>query len=378
MGKNNRMTAIRYQVSGFNSWLNHSKSGSNLKRIISSYMVAVIGVVATTFLIAPMQGQSQVPPQTQSQPQPQSPQQSAPASQSTAATVTGRPPIKTKTQEEYQAYEAAVVNSTTPEAMEKAADDFAAKFPTSDVRVLLYRLSMSSYQTVGNLEKMKDMGMKVLAIDKDDPEALIGVAEVLEEFTSSTDLDRRQRGEQVLEYANHALKTIDTDLAVPSGTSPERVESYKKYLRSTALSIIGTIYYKQENYPEAEVQLRNALAADAAQPDAVVVLRLALSLDQQKKYSEALQQANHAVELTKEGTQIGTMARSERDRLLVQTAAAAPAPSSAPNTVVVPQNASPVTQTPAGQVVSPNQTTPSGQPAPANQATPGNSSPAPH
>ena len=252
---------------------------------------------------------------------------------------TGRPPVQTKTREEYKAYQAAVANEQNPEAMEKAADDFAAKFSSSDVRVLLYRAAMSSYQNAGNPEKMMNMGLKVLAIDKDDPEALIGIAEILEERTGPTDLDRQQRSEQVVEYAGHALKTLDTDLAVPAGTSPDRVDAYKKYLRSTALAIIGTIYYKQEHFAEAETKLRDAMETDAANPDPVVVLRLALALDQQKKYSDALEQANRAVELTQEDTDLGRMARNERDRLVVQEGGSGASAVSAPGAnQTAPQN----------------------------------------
>lgn len=273
---------------------------------------------------------------------------SAPASSSSQQTA-GRPPIQTKTREEYKAYQAAVANGQNPEALEKAADDFAGKFPNSDARVLLYRAAMSSYQNAGNPDKMMSMGLKVLAIDKDDPEALIGIAEILEERTGLTDLDRQQRSEQVVEYASHALKSLDTDLAIPAGTSPDRVDAYKKYLRSTALAIIGTMYYKQEHYPEAESKLRDAMEVDAADPDPVIVLRLALALDQQKKYSDALEQVNHAVELTQEGTDLGRMARNERDRLVVQAGASGASAANAPTS---------------------NQ--PSPQPsAPQNQASPG-------
>lgn len=260
--------------------------------------------------------------------------------------VTGRPPVQTKTREEYKAYQAAVANEQTPEAMEKAANDFAARFPNSDVRVLLYRAAMSSYQNAGNPEKMMNMGMKVLAIDKDDPEALIGIAEILEERTGPTDLDRQQRSEQVVEYAAHALKTLDSDLAVPAGTSPDRVDAYKKYLRSTALAIIGTIYYKQEHFSEAEAKLRDAMESDAANPDPVVVLRLALALDQQKKYSDALEQVNRAVELTQEGTDLGRMARSERDRLVIQAGGSGSTAVSAPGA----NPPAPQTDAPSNQV----------------------------
>ena len=144
-----------------------------------------------------------------------------------------------------------------------------------------------------------------------------------------------------MEYATHALKTIDTDLAVPAGTAPERIEGYKKYLRSTALAIVGTIYYKQGNFPEAEAKLQNALDADPASPDPVVVLRLTMALDQQKKYPEALLQANHAVELSKEDTDLGRMARRERDKLVAQVGVAPPAVST-PQNPSAPQASAPV------------------------------------
>ena len=200
----------------------------------------------------------------------------------------GRGPIQTKTPAEYQGYQAAIANAQNAQAMEKAADDFAAKFPDSAVRVLLYRSAMNAYQNAGNAQKLMDVGLKVLDLDKDDPEALISVAEVLQEQTSPTDLDKDKRAKRAIDYAQHALETIDTDLAVPSGTPNERVEAYKKTLRSSAFAIVGTLQYKQEQYADAESNLRKAIDADSANPDPVVVLRLALALDQQKKYADAL------------------------------------------------------------------------------------------
>jgi tetratricopeptide (TPR) repeat protein len=243
----------------------------------------------------------------------------------------GRGPIQTKTPAEYQAYQAAIANAQNAQAMEKAADDFAAKFPDSAVRVLLYRSAMNAYQNAGNAQKLMDVGLKVLDLDKDDPEALISVAEVLQEQTSPTDLDKDKRAKRAIDYAQHALETIDTDLAVPTGTPNERVEAYKKTLRSSAFAIVGTLQYKQEQYADAENNLRKAIDADSANPDPVVVLRLALALDQQKKYADALQHANRAVELTQEGTDVGKMARNERDRLVTMTGGSA-APGSSPQT----------------------------------------------
>lgn len=286
------------------------------------------------------------------------PQAPAQAEQPKPAQSGGRPPVQAKTQAEYQAYQAAVANMQNAEEMEKAADDFAAKFSDSELRVLLYRAAMHSYQTAGNSTKMMEMGLKVLAIDKDDPEALIGVAEVQEEHTSPTDLDREQRMTQAMGNAQHALETIDTDLAVPAGTPPEKVEAYKKYLRAAAFSIIGTIQYKREQYADAETNLRKALEADSANSDPVVVLRLALALDQEKKYPEALQEANRAVQMTQEDTDVGKMARNERDRLVLQTGG-----NNAPAGGPAPANVAPPANTPAGTPANGNAVPGSGTPS---------------
>ena len=53
-------------------------------------------------------------------------------------------------------------------ALEKAADDFAAKFPDSELRVLLYRVDMNGYQNANQADKMLEVGHKILAIDADD------------------------------------------------------------------------------------------------------------------------------------------------------------------------------------------------------------------
>jgi tetratricopeptide (TPR) repeat protein len=240
--------------------------------------------------------------------------ENTPTAESTPAQKS-RLPIKARTHEEYVAYQEAIAKKQDGDAMAKAAADFAAKFPDSSIRVLLYRASMKSYRQSGDAQKMMDAALKVLQLSKDDPEALLAVAQVQEEHTSQMDLDRDERMDQAVANAQRALATIDTDLVVPVNTRPDSIEPYKKFLRASALAIVGTIQYRREQYPEAEATLRQAVDLDPGNADGVIVLRLALALDQQKKYQEALQQANRAVELTKEDTEAGRLARNERGRL---------------------------------------------------------------
>ncbi len=241
-----------------------------------------------------------------------------------AAPPAKRPP-QAKTQPEFDAYKAAAAN-TDPAALEKAADDFATKFPDSELRLLLYKTAMRHYQNANNGEKAEAMGRKVLSLDGDDPEALVIVSEVIAERTRDTDLDKDQRYDEAVKMAQKATATVDTDISVPAGTPQDRVDAYKSLLRSNAYSILGTIAFKKENYVVAQDDLQKSIDAFPSQPDPVVVLRLALSLDKQQKYPEALKVANRAVELTQDNTPVGTPARRERDRLQQLTGGAPPAP----------------------------------------------------
>jgi tetratricopeptide (TPR) repeat protein len=125
-----------------------------------------------------------------------------------------------------------------------------------------------------------------------------------------------------------------------------QLDAYKGLLRSTAYSVLGTIQYDQEKYTDAEGYFRKSIDAYPSQPDPVVVLRLALALDKQGKYSDALNEANKAVDLTQDGTAAGTTARHERDRLMQLTgsvipSAGSPTPASKPPTPGTPNATQP-------------------------------------
>jgi len=273
--------------------------------------------------------------------------QSQPAtgqSTSTPAAPAAKRPPQAKTQAEYDAWKAAAAN-TDPAAMEKAADDFAAKFPDSELRVLLYKNTMRAYQNANNSEKVEATGRKVIALDPDDPEALVSVAEIIVQRTHETDIDKDQRYSEGIKLAQKALQTVDTDVSVPAGATQQQVDAYKAQLRSRAYSAIGSIEYSQNNFAAAQGDFQKAIDADPSNVYALDVLHLALAIDKQataiadqdraksqQLYADALKVANRAVDMTKESTPLGTPARHERDRLqqLIGAAAAAPAASQPP------------------------------------------------
>ncbi len=288
-------------------------------------------ILAALIMVMSTWGWAQQPatgttPPAQNQPSTQTPPASQPgAGQAGAAQPAAKHPPQAKTDAEFAAYNAAKALANDPAALEKATDDFAAKFPDSELTVLLYRDDMHAYQAANNADKMLDIGRKILKLNPDDPEALIGVAEVLTERTRDTDLDKAQRMEEAIKMANHALETIET-VDIPAGTPQEKVDAYKNFMRSGAFAVLGTQYFNSANYDQAANYFRKSIDVYPQEPDPVVTLRLALTLDKQEKYQDALKEANRAVELTQESTTVGTLARRERDRLVQLTGGSIPAP----------------------------------------------------
>jgi tetratricopeptide (TPR) repeat protein len=251
--------------------------------------------------------------------------QNPPAGQAagTAAPQGKRPP-QAKTQPEFEAYKAAIAQ-TDPAALEKAADDFAAKFPDSELRPVLYKAAMQHYQQANNAEKMVEMARKALSYDPDDPEALLGVAQVLAERTRDTDLDKDQKLAEAKKDAEHSLATVDTDIPTV-GYPADKLAQYKGFLRSEAYAILGALASNANNWPEAETDLRKSIDAFPDQVDSIAVLRLAIALDRQNKIPEALKYANQAVDLTKDhpDSGAGKAAREEQDRLTKLSSGTAP------------------------------------------------------
>lgn len=252
------------------------------------------------------------------------PAQTAPATQNSAAAPQGKRPPQAKTQEEFQAYNTA---RQLPDAaaVAKAADDFAAKYPTSELRVMLYKAAMQKYQQTNDADKMMEMARKALTFDPDDPEALLGVAQVEAEQFHDTDLDKDQRVAEAKKDAERALATIDTDLPT-TGYDPAQLAGFKNYLRSEAYEVLGTVAFKINDWPGAETNLRKSIDVFPQQPDSVAVFRLAVALDMQNKIPEAMKYADQAIDLTKDrpDSGVGKAARDEKDRLTKLSSGSAP------------------------------------------------------
>ncbi len=244
--------------------------------------------------------------------------------QSTLVQAPSQPAVKgpptAKTRQEYNDYNAAYSVSGGA-AMEKAANDFATKYPASELRPFLYSKAMHEYQTENNAGKMLAMGEKVLKLDPDNLIALVLTATVLADSLSDNDADQQQKVAEIQRNATRAMKTVDTGFTPPVGATSEQVMAYKATLLSMSHAALGIMELKQGKYTQAEADLKSAVDFDRSVPDPYVLYHLALAQDHQKKYSEALVSVDRALQAIGSNVDLQHLVTAERDRLIKLTGA---------------------------------------------------------
>jgi len=312
--------------------------------ILAVSLAASLGVAQTSS--TPGQAAS---PAGQTQGQSSTQPAAASGTQAQPSSAAGHVP-QAKTQEEFKAYQE-VATKSDPAALGAAVDGFAAKFPNSDLREILYVHAMELYQQSNNTEQELAMGRKAIAIDPTDPVPLIHVASALAENIRDTDFDREDRLHEAAKDAQAAINNIDTGLQVPPNTPPEKVALVKTNIVALAYETLGMISLNEKDYAAAEQRLLKAVDARKSSPDAVVYLRLSVAQDHLAKYPQALESANKAVDLAQPGSVAQNLAKQQQARLqklVTSGPSSGPAgPPAQPAPAVQPATGQPSTTPPA-------------------------------
>ena len=222
--------------------------------------------------------------------------------------------LQAKSQDELKAYQDAAAITDAAQEM-TAADAFAAKYPTSELRAALYIRAMNLYGQKNNAEKLIEAGRKAIAADPTNPVPLVQVASALAESSSETDLDRDERFNEAAKDAHAAIDNLDTGLIVPPNAPADKIAGAKKSILTMAYDTLGMVEMNKKDYAAAEQNLLKAAESSKANPEAVVYLRLSVAQDQQKKYKEALESANKAVQLSPDGSTAQGLAKQQQSRL---------------------------------------------------------------
>lgn len=224
------------------------------------------------------------------------------------ATAVKRPQAKSKQErDDFNRAYALTVGA----ASEAAANNFAVQYPDSELRRYLYSSAMLQYQHENNTEKMMAMGEKVLALDPDNPLALVLTATVLADGLGDRDRDRERKINAIKRNAGRAIQSAEAGYAPAS----ESALLYKTTLESMAYSALGIMKLKTGDDAGAEKELKTAADLAKVRPDAYIWYHLALAQDHRKKYAAALGSIRQALQLSSSDPELQQLAEVEFERL---------------------------------------------------------------
>jgi len=275
-----------------------------------------LAVAAQTPVQNPVSAQSPQSSPAQSGPGQGGGAQTTPAQAMGAAAQPAQPAVpQAKTQPEYNAYNAAV-SQPNPADEEAAVADFQTKFPTSELTPLLYRDLLQKYQSQNNTGKVIETGRKLIALQPDNPLALVLTAMGISESVTDSDPQKDQKLSEAAKYALHGIETTPTGLLVPANITPLEEQMLKNTLIAMAHGTLGYIALLRAEYPKAEGELQLAVTMNS-QPEAVTYLRLAVAQDHENKYADAMANATHAFDLAAQqnNSTMAALASDEKDRL---------------------------------------------------------------
>ena len=194
---------------------------------------------------------------------------------------------------------------------EAAAIDFSNRYPASELRRYLYSSAMLQYQRENNPIKMLAMGERVLALDPDNPLALVLTATALADSLGDRDRDRDKKVSTIKHNASRAIQAAEAGY---SGES-DGAAVYKTTLQSMAYSALGITKLKTGDDAGAEKDLKMATELAKFRPDGHTWYHLALAQDHRKKYAAALGSVEQALQLASSDPELQKLAEVEHERL---------------------------------------------------------------
>lgn len=233
--------------------------------------------------------------------------------QDNGAACSARRPVA-KSQQELDDYRSAA-SGGTGSALDRAADDFAHKYPQSQLRCQLYLKSLRQYQRENDSAGILAAGESVLALDPDNTLALVLTSTVLADGLTRGDPDGPGKITAIHDRADRALRVLTAESAARAASTPDRDALYRSTLQATAYFALGLMELKTGDDAAAEKDLRAGADLAELRPDPYIWYHLALAQDHRKKYRAALNSVEQAMQLSSGNPQLQRLAEAEHERL---------------------------------------------------------------
>jgi tetratricopeptide (TPR) repeat protein len=190
------------------------------------------------------------------------------------------------TKEELAAYKA-VYDARTDEAKTiQMGEAFITKYPMSIYAGGVYAELTTAYLHTNQTDKMMDSGTKALAINPDSVDVLPVLAWAIPRGVNSKTPDGPAQLAKAEAYARHGIELLNA-MAKPDGLDDAAFTLAKNENLSMCYSGLGTADIKRGKYPEAAMELDQAVMLSAT-PDTVDLYLLGLADEMTSHFTKGI------------------------------------------------------------------------------------------
>jgi tetratricopeptide (TPR) repeat protein len=177
------------------------------------------------------------------------------------------------------------VDDDQPDKKIKLGDAFLAKYPNDRFSQAVYDELAQTYYSKKDLKGFYYLSDKALSLFPDDVHLLALTGWVIPRAFDPKDPDADKRLDRAESYEKHAIDVLSA-MPKPGVFTDQQFAQFKAGEKAVALSGLGLIYFRREQYDASAQDLQEA-TADEAKPDPTDLFILGADLENTGKWKEA-------------------------------------------------------------------------------------------
>jgi len=212
----------------------------------------------------------------------------------TPLTLDAPPPASSEEDAAYKAFAAVIQNDAAKKI--ELGEAFIVKYPESRYRSPVYGALTFAYVQVGNMEKMREVGEKEIALTPNDVSTLALMGQTLPRSWKPSAPDAMQVLAKAEQYSKQAIEIAPT-LPKPDGMTEEGFASAKNQALAMAHSGLGLVFVRRGKNAEAIPELEQAIKIDP-NPDPVNYYLLGMANKATSHFDDAAALFNKCAAIT--------------------------------------------------------------------------------
>jgi len=193
------------------------------------------------------------------------------------------PPVNAEEDAAIQAFRAAPITDIAKK--DQLGEEFLQKHPQSRYRPEVYSLLIRGYSSLGQIDKMENVGDKEIELNPNDAQTLAIMGSTLPRVMNATTIEPQKRLDKAEQYSKKALEVLPT-LVKPAELSDADFLKAKDQTAALAYSGLGLVAVRRSKFAEAIPNFEKAVKLDPF-PDPVNFYLLGIANEKTSHFEDA-------------------------------------------------------------------------------------------